>query len=107
MFELFRVGFVKSGVRSDLRCAIDVVLAIHRTSLITVQPCAIGSESNQISEWKLVVIKVSHKMLHCMRENDTPSLTVGLLPRADHDRYYRPVARPKHGIYRLTTQRCC
>jgi hypothetical protein len=38
-------------------------------SLITMQPCAIGSESNQIREWKLVAIKVSHDVVECGRTN--------------------------------------
>ena len=51
-------------------------VATIRSALVTVQPCAITPEGDQVSERKLIVIEVSHRS-----KAYEPSLTVGLAPR--------------------------
>ena len=81
MFKLFRVGRLKSWVSSDLRCAINVILAIHGPSIIAMQPGSVGPQGNEIRKRKFVIVKVAHGSWKLMPSYDTPSLTVGLLPR--------------------------
>jgi len=51
---------LKCRIWRDLRRTVYVVLAIHRASLITVQPGSISAERDQVRKRKLFVVEVSH-----------------------------------------------
>ena len=61
MLQLASLGYFKTWLAGDARRSVNILLAIHRSPLITVQPRTITAKCDEVSQRKLVIVKVSHR----------------------------------------------
>src|SRR6266446_9972965 len=60
MLQLTPLCAFKSWFRSNARCSVSILFAIHRAALVAMQPSTVTAKCDEVGQRKLIVVKVSH-----------------------------------------------